>query len=146
MRLRCAIGPKAGLFRWNGKKGWKCVGVPAMEGGYAQVDRPGRYVFLSDRIPPIVEHVAVEKSHPGSGFFKPYFCSVPVTEDGTGVDPYGCRATLGGERVVCEWDEFRGRLVIPVPASFPAGRTVLSVEVSDRAGNMSVGEFGFVLE
>jgi hypothetical protein len=69
-----------------------------------------------------------------------------VTEDGTGVDPWSAVAVLGGERVVCEWDEFRKRLVIPVPASFPAGHTVLSVEVSDRAGNRSVGEFGFVLE
>jgi hypothetical protein len=103
-------------------------------------------MFFSDGIPPVIEHVAVEKSHEGSGFFKPYFCAVPVTEEGAGVDPWAAEAWLGGERVVCEWDGFRKRLVIPVPASFPAGRTVLSVEVSDRAGNRSVGEFGFVLE
>ena len=90
--------------------------------------------------------MAVEKNHEGSGFFKPYFCSVPVREDGTGVDPWSAEARLNGERVVCEWDEFRKRLVIPVPASFPAGHAVLSVEVGDRAGNRSVGEFGFVIE
>jgi hypothetical protein len=146
MRLHCDPAEKAGLFIWKEEKGWKCVGVPAMEGGYVSVGRPGTYLFLTDGIPPVIEHVAVEKNHEGSGFFKPYFCSVPVTEEGTGVDPWAAEATLGGERVVCEWDEFRKRLIIPVPATFPAGHTVLSVEVSDRAGNRSAGEFGFVLE
>ncbi len=146
MRLHCEPGAKVGLFIWKEEKGWKCVGVPAMEGGYVSVGRPGTYIFLSDGIPPAIEHVAVEKNHAGSGFFKPYFCSVPVTEDGTGVDPWAAEAILGGERVVCEWDGFRKRLIIPVPASFPAGHTVLTVEVSDRAGNRSAGEFGFVLE
>ena len=146
MRLHCELDRRTGLFVWKEKKGWKCVGVPAMEGGYVSVGRPGKYMFFSDGIPPVIKHVAVEKSHEGSGFFKPYFCAVPVTEEGTGVDPWAAEAWLGGARVVCEWDEFRKRLVIPVPASFSAGRTVLSVEVSDRAGNRSVGEFGFVLE
>jgi len=146
MRLHSEPGAKAGLFIWKGEKGWKCVGVPAMEGGYVSVDRPGTYIFLSDGIPPSFEHVAVEKGQAESGFFKPYFCSVPVTEDGTGIDPWSAEARLGGERVVCEWDEFRKRLVIPVPAFFQAGRTVISIEVSDRSGNRSVGEFGFVIE
>ncbi len=146
MRLHCEPGGKTGLFIWKEGKGWKCVGVPAMEGGYVSVGRPGTYMFFSDGIPPVIEHVAVEKSHAGSGFFKPYFCAVPVTEEGTGVDPWTAEAWLGGERVVCEWDAFRKRLVIPVPASFSVGRTVLSVVVSDRAGNRSVGEFGFMLE
>ena len=146
VRLHCEPDEKAGLFIWREKKGWKCVGVPALEGGYVSVGRPGTYIFLRDGIPPVIEHVAVEKGHAGSGFFKPYFCSVPVMEEGTGVDPWAAEAWLGGERVVCEWDGFRKRLVIPVPASFPAGHTVLSVEVSDRAGNRSAGEFGFMLE
>ena len=90
--------------------------------------------------------MALEKKHAGSGFFRPYFCSVPVKEDGTGVDPRAAVAILGGERVVCEWDSFRERLIIPVPTFFPAGHTVLTVEISDRAGNRSAGEFGFVLE
>jgi hypothetical protein len=146
MRLHCRPDEKAGIFIWKDEKGWSCVGVPAMEGGYVSIGKPGTYIFIRDGIPPVIEHVAVEKSHEGSGFFKPYFCSVPVTEDGAGVDPWAAEARIGGERVVCEWDEFRKRLVIPVPASFPAGHTVLSVEVSDRAGNRSVGEFGFMLE
>lgn len=146
MRLHCEPGARAGLFIWKEEKGWSCVGVPAMEGGYVTVDRPGIYIFFTDGIPPVIEHVAVEKNHEGSGFFKPYFCSVPVKEDGTGVDPWAAEARIGGERVVCEWDEFRKRLIIPVPATFPAGHTVLSVEVSDRAGNRSAGEFGFMLE
>jgi hypothetical protein len=146
MRLHCEPGMKAGLFIWKEAKGWKSVGVPAMEGGYVSIDRPGTYIFLSDGIPPVIEHVAVEKTHTGSGFFKPYFCSVPVKEDGTGIDPWTAEAILGGERVVCEWDSFRERFIIPVPATFPAGHTVLSIEVSDRAGNRSAGEFGFVLE
>ncbi len=146
MRLHCEPDAKAGLFMWKKEKGWRCVGVPAMDGGYVSVGRPGTYIFLTDGIPPVIEHVAVEKSHEGSGFFKPYFCSVPVTEDGTGVDPWAAEARLGGEWVVCEWDSFRKRLIIPVPATFPAGHTVLSVEVSDRAGNRSAGEFGFMLK
>jgi hypothetical protein len=146
MRLYCEPGAKTGLFIWKEEKGWKCVGVPAMEGGYVSVDRPGTYIYLIDGIPPLFDHVSVEKGHAESGFFKPYFCSVPVTEDGTGIDPWAAEARLGGERVVCEWDEFRKRLVIPVPAFFPAGRTVISIDVSDRAGNRSVGEFGFVIE
>lgn len=146
MRLYCEPDSNAGLFIWEEEKGWKCVGVPALDGGYVSVDRPGRYIYLRDGIPPVIEHVAIEKNHEGSGFFKPYFCSVPVTEDGTGVDPWTAEARLGGEWVVCEWDGFRKRLIIPVPASFPAGHTVLTIEVSDRAGNRSAGEFGFVLE
>jgi hypothetical protein len=146
MRLYCEPDSNAGLFMWDDDKGWKPVGVPAMEGGFVTVGKPGIYVYLRDGIPPLVEHVAVEKGIKGSGFFKPYFCSVPVTEDGTGVDPWSATAVLGGRRMVCEWDEFRKRLVIPVPADFPPGHTVLEVEVSDRAGNRSVGEFGFVLE
>jgi hypothetical protein len=117
-----------------------------MEGGYASILKPGKYMLIHDGIPPIIEHVAVETGHAGSGFFKPYYCSVPVKEEGTGVDPWAAEAWLDGQRVVCEWDEFRKRLVIPVTASHPAGHTVLTVEVSDRAGNRSVGEFGFVLE
>jgi len=146
MRLHCEPDEKAGLFVWKEEKGWKCVGVPAMEGGHVSIGKPGTYMFIHDGIPPVIEHVAVETSHPGSGFFKPYYCSVPVKEEGTGVDPWAAEARLDGERVVCEWDGFRKRLIIPIPASFPAGHTVLSIEVSDRAGNRSVGEFGFVLE
>ena len=146
MRLHCEPDAKVGLFVWKEEKGWRCAGVPAMEGGYVSIDRPGTYIFFRDGIPPVIEHVAVEKSHAGSGFFKPYFCSVPVTEEGTGVDPYAAEALLDGERFVCEWDGFRKRLIIPVRASVPAGHKVLSVEVSDRAGNRSVGQFGFVLE
>jgi hypothetical protein len=146
MRIHCEPDSNAGLFMWRDEKGWKPVGVPAMEGGFVSVSKPGIYVYLRDGIPPVIEHVAVEQTHAGSGFFKPYYCSVPVTEDGTGVDPWAATAVLGGQRMVCEWDEFRKRLIIPVPADFPAGHTVLEVEVSDRAGNRSVGEFGFVLE
>jgi hypothetical protein len=146
LRLHCIPGDKTGLFRWEEGKGWKCCGVPSMEGGYATVDRPGIYGFFSDRLPPEIKHVAVETNHGGSGFFKPYYCSVPVTEEGCGIDPWSASAFLGGDRVVCEWDEFRDVLIVPVPASFHEGRTVLAVEVSDRAGNRSVGEFGFVLE
>jgi hypothetical protein len=146
MRLRCEPDPKAGLFMWKGEKGWRFVGAPAMEHGFVKIDRPGRYIYLTDGLPPVIKHVALEKTHEGSGFFRPYFCSVPVEDGGAGVDPYGAEAWIGGVRVVCEWDAPRDRLVIPVPASLPSGRTVLSVEVSDRVGNRSVGEFGFMLE
>jgi hypothetical protein len=146
LRLVCSPGDKTGLFKWEDEKGWKCRGVPAMEGGAVSIDKPGTYCYFSDRLPPELTHVAVEDNHAGSGFFKPFYCAVPVKETGSGVDPWSAAAYLGGERVVCEWDEFRGALIIPVPASFPVGRTVLTVEVSDRTGNRSVGEFGFMIE
>jgi hypothetical protein len=146
LKVHCSVGEKIGLFYWKEGKGWECAGVPAREGGYVSIRKPGRYAFFRDGIPPVIEHVAVERNHGGSGFFKPYYCSIPVFEDGSGIDPWGAEARLGGRRVVCEWDEYRKTLIIPVPASFPSGHTVIEVEVSDLTGNRTVGEFGFVLE
>jgi hypothetical protein len=146
LRLICEPGGRVGLFRWSDGRGWKCVGVPAMEGGEITIPAPGIYAFLRDGLPPGFDTVAIEESPPGSGFFKPFRYYVPVTEPGCGVDPYGARAFLNGEWIVCEWDEPRNRLNIPLPASYPAGPATLRIEISDRAGNSSVGEFGFVIQ
>jgi len=117
-----------------------------MEGGEITIPEPGIYAFLRDGLPPGFDTVAIEESTAGSGFFKPFRYYVPVTETGCGVDPYGVSAFLNGERIVCEWDEPRERLYIPLPASYPAGRATLRVEISDRAGNSSVDEFSFVIQ
>jgi hypothetical protein len=144
--LICDPGGRTGLFRWSEGGGWKCVGVPAMEGGEITLPGPGIYAFFRDGFPPAFDAVAIEESPDGSGFFKPYRYYVSVTETGCGVDPYGARAILNGEWTVCEWDEPRNRLYIPLPASYRAGPATLRVEISDRAGNSSVDEFGFVIQ
>jgi hypothetical protein len=145
IKLDCDPGRRYALFRWSGSE-WKCVGVPRMEGGCVKIGEQGIYAFFRDEIPPDVKHVAVENQHAGSGFFKPYTCFLPVKEEGSGVDPYSVYAYLDGSRVVCEWDDFRGRLEIPIPSTMTRGMARLKVEVSDRVGNRSVGEFGFVLQ
>lgn len=146
VRLHCEPGPKAGLFVMKPGGEWSCAGVPAMQEGYASIDKPGVYAWFDDPLPPVVRHVALEDWIEGSGFFRDVICSVPVLEPGTGVDPWSATAFLDGERMVCEWDGSRKRLLVPLPRSLEPGRRVLSVEVSDRAGNRSAHEFGFVLD
>jgi hypothetical protein len=146
LRLRCALGEKIGLFRWTEEKGWKCAGVPAMEGGEISLPGSGVYAFFRDGLPPDFSTVAIEDSPAGSGFYRPYRYYVPVTETGCGVDAYATSAFLNGEQTVCEWDDLRGRLYIPIPASQPAGPATLRVEIADRAGNRSVDEYGFVIQ
>lgn len=146
LRLVSDPGERVGLFRWRDGVGWKCVGVPAMEGGEITIPGPGTYAFFRDGLPPAFHVVAIEEKGSGSGFFKPFRYYVSVTETGCGVDPYTTRAFLDGDRIVCEWDEPRDRLYIPLPASHPAGPARLRVEISDRAGNSSVDEFGFVIQ
>lgn len=146
LRLRCDPGKKVGLFRWHEKKGWKCAGVPAMEGGEVTISQGGIYAFFRDGLPPDFRTVAFVESQPGSGFFKPVMYYVPVIEKGCGVDPYATSVSINGSTVVCEWDELRSRLDIPIPASMPAGPVTLQVEITDRAGNRSVGEYSFVIQ
>ena len=146
LRLASDPGDRVGLFRWIDGKGWRWVGVPAMEGGEITIPAPGVYAFFRDGLPPAFDNVAFEERQPGSGFFKPIRYYVSVTEDGCGVDPYATYAFLDGQQVVCEWDEPRNRLYIPLPASHPAGPARLRVEISDRAGNSSVDEFSFVIQ
>ena len=146
LRLRCDPGKKVGLFSWNESKGWKCVGVPAMEGGEVTISRSGVYAFVKDGIPPDFTTVAMERTVAGSGCFRQVRYYVPVTEDGCGIDPYAVSASMNGSAVVCEWDEPRSRLYIPVPSSTPAGPVTLRVELTDRAGNRSAGEYSFLIQ
>jgi hypothetical protein len=144
--VSCDPGPRTGIFELREGRGWSCVGVPERENGSVSIERPGTYAFFSDRLPPEMTHVSLERSPSGGSFYLPVYCSVPVREEGSGIDPWSASATLDGAPLICEWDENRERLVIPIPAFIPAGRKVLAVEVSDRAGNASAGEFGFMLE
>ncbi len=139
-------GKGVGLFRYDEERGWKCMGIPARQGGSCTVGEPGTYAFLADGLPPHLIHVASDNQPVGSGFFRPTRYYVPVEEEGSGVDPYSATATLNEREVICEWDEFRERLLIPIPAFFPAGMSRLHVELSDRSGNRSAGDFSFVIE
>ena len=146
LRIVCDPGRNVGLFHWKDDRGWKCVGVPEREGGYIRVTKTGTYAFFRDGLPPHLRAVAIERIPEGSGFFKPYAYYLPVIEKGSGIDPYSAEAYLNGRMVVCEWDDFRERLYISVPRATAGGPTSLRVEISDRAGNRSVGEYGFVIE
>ena len=85
-----------------------------------------------------------------------YIASIYLADEGHeeqfayGTSPDLCQWTdLGGilhERQAGEWDEFRKRLYIPIPSKRPAGPVTLRVEISDRAGNSSVDEYGFVIQ
>lgn len=146
LRMRCAPGPDAGLFRLETDGEWACIGVPERQDGSVLVSEKGTYAFFRDAIPPHIRHVARGQSRAGSGFFRPAAYYAPVVERGSGIDPYSAKAFLNGREIVCEWDGFREHISIPVPSSVPEGAVTLRIEVSDRAGNSSVGEFGFVLK
>ncbi len=144
--LSCDSSRGTGLFRFNEKGGWKCIGVPSMEGGSVGIDREGIYALCVDGIPPRIEHVALESRPVGSGFFKPFEACLPVVENGSGVDPYSVKAYLDGVEVVCEWDGYREYLRVPILSSRPVGLVSLKVEVGDLAGNSTVESFSFVIE
>jgi hypothetical protein len=144
--LGAGMERRTGLYIWKEGKGWDCVGIPAMESDAVMIGRSGTYVYLSDGIPPVIKHAALEKNHGGSSFFRNVTCTLPVTEYGSGIDPYSTEAAINGEPVVCEWDGIRDRLVIPLPVSIAAGNVTLEVSVSDRAGNRTAQSFGFVIQ
>ena len=93
-----------------------------------------------------MKRLGFSRGSAGSGFFKRKLCYVPVHERGSGVDAESAAAFLNGKRVVCEYDAYRARLAIPLPRTYPPGPANLRVEISDRAGNRSAGEFSFVVE
>jgi len=146
--LQCGFdsGRAAGLFLWDGKAGWRCIGVPEQEGGAVEVRRPGTYAVFTDSKAPIMRRLGFSRRGAGSGFFKRKLYYVPIHDRGSGVDAESAAAFLNGKRVVCEYDVYRARLAIPLPRTYPPGPANLRVEISDRAGNRSVGEFSFVVE
>lgn len=147
--LQCGFesGGNAGLYRWDGERaGWGCVGVPGGVGGTVQLRRPGVYAVMRDTRSPELKKLSSVRGSPGSGFFKSRLSYVSVVEDGSGIDPESGAAFLDGVRVVCEWDEYRARLEIPIPRSRRPGPATLRVEIADLAGNKAAGEFSFVIE
>jgi hypothetical protein len=146
--LQCGFeaGRTAGLFRWDGRSGWHCVGVPARDGGTVDVRRCGTYAVFADSTAPVIKRPGFTRRGPESGFFKSKLCFVPVHERGSGVDPDATTAFLNGTRAVFEYDEYRGRLAIPVPRSFPTGPAKLRIEVADLAGNRSAADFNLMIE
>ncbi|MBN1886273.1 MAG: M23 family metallopeptidase [Candidatus Krumholzibacteriota bacterium] len=146
LRLLCEAGEATGLFRWDERRGWRCNGVPAREEGRVDVDEPGVYAFFLDGLPPEVRFVAREERPAASGFYRSRALYVEVDETGSGIDPWSAAVTLDNRPAVCEWDGIRKRLYVLVPAGRPGGALVVGVEISDRAGNRSAGEFGLTLE
>ena len=146
LQISFTSGPAAGLFRWEGKAGWRCVGVPEREGGAIEVRGPGIYSIFRDSTAPVMKRLGFSRRGEGSGFYKRKLYYVPIHERGSGVDAESAAAFLNGTRVVCEYDGYRARLAIPIPQTYPAGPARLRVELSDRAGNRGAGEFGFVIE
>jgi hypothetical protein len=139
--------PKAGLFRWSGGRGgWRCVGVPENEGGMVEVKSPGVYAVFIDTKAPELKALSFTRANPGSGFFKRKLYYISVREGGAVVDSESAVAVLNGARVVCEWDEYRKRLAIPIPRAYPRGSARLRIELGDLAGNRTVGEYAFVIE
>jgi hypothetical protein len=139
-------GRAAGLYRWNGKDGWRCVGVPGRQGGAVDVTRPGVYAVFVDSTAPDLKRLAFTRRAPGSGFFKEKLYCVLVHDGESGIDADSATAVLNGERVVCEYDGYRSRLAIPIPSSYPAGPARLRVEIADRSGNRNAAEFVLVIE
>jgi hypothetical protein len=139
-------GRAAGLFRWDGKAGWRCVGVPEREGGAINVTSPGTYSIFTDLKAPVMKPLGFTRRGGGSGFYKLKLYYVPIHERGSGVDAESAAAFLNGTRVVCEYDGYRSRLAIPIPRTYRAGPAKLRVEISDRTGNRGAGEFSFVIE
>ena len=108
--------------------------------------RCGTYAVFADSTAPVIKRPGFTRRGPESGFFKSKLCFVPVHERGSGVDPDATTAFLNGTRAVFEYDEYRGRLAIPVPRSFPTGPAKLRIEVADLAGNRSAAEFNLMIE
>jgi hypothetical protein len=146
--LRCGFdsGRSAGLYRWSGTGGWRCVGVPGRNGGAVDVRIPGVYAIFTDSKPPVIKAPGFTRRTGGSGFFKRTLRYVSVHDGESGVDADSATAFMNGTRVVCEYDEYRSRLEIPLPASYPPGPARLRVEISDRSGNRNSAEFSFVIE
>ena len=139
-------GRGAGLFQWQGKAGWRCLGVPTREGETVDLRRPGVYAVFRDVRPPVLKGVVHSQRGGGSGFFKRRLCAIPVRDGGSGVDPEAVVVTIDGEPAIGEWDEYRGRLEIPIPASHRRGPARLNVSVSDRAGNETTGQYTIMIE
>jgi hypothetical protein len=145
IRVSLAAAKGAGLFQWQGRAGWRCLGVPE-PGGAVDLRRPGVYAVFRDVKPPALKGVGYSRRAGGSGFFKRKLCEIPVREDGSGVDPDAVVVTIDGELAIGEWDEYRGRLEIPIPASYRRGQARLEVALSDRAGNRAAGQYTIVIE
>jgi hypothetical protein len=120
--------------------------VPAGAGGTVEIGKPGIYALFTDTKEPVIKRLSFTRRTEGSGFFKRTLHYVPVYDGESGVDAESATAILNGTRVVCEYDEYRSRLAIPLPASYPAGPARLRVEISDRSGNRNAAEFSFVIE
>ena len=146
--ILCGVdgGRGAGVYRWIGRGGWRCMGVPEREGSSVEIRRPGVYALFRDVRAPRLRGIARSRRGGGSGFFKRTLYYLPVREGGSGVDPNAAAAVLDGRRVVCEWDEYRRRLEIPIPASHRPGPAELSVELADRAGNRVTARFTLMIE
>lgn len=137
---------RAGLYRLDGEGRWRCVGVVAGETRAIEIRSPGTYAVMIDTEPPALRASALTREGPPSGYFKRRLFAVPVHEEGSGIDGESVSAFLDGRRVVCEYDGYRDRLVVPLPRSHPRGQARLRIEAADRAGNAGAAEYSVVIE
>ncbi len=139
-------GGRIGLYKYD-KDGssWSCLGPAAAEGGIT-INRAGVYALFRDGLPPRIGKVGISEKPAGSGFFKNYCYSIPVVDDGSGIDPYSAEVYWNHRWVVSVWDDIRGRLFIPVPSSVTDREVSLKVGISDKIGNRSVENFSFVIK
>ncbi|HMA76350.1 MAG TPA: hypothetical protein VKO43_03475, partial [Candidatus Krumholzibacteriaceae bacterium] len=141
------FGDGVGLFRFEaGDSAWNCVGVPGMERGAVKLDKKGTYAYIKDGLPPRLGNIIKTESPSGSGFFKKYIYYIPVEDEGSGVDSYSSKVTWNGKWTVSQWDDIRGKLYIPIPASRPGGKVSIRAEIGDRVGNIAVKDFEFIVE
>ncbi|MDD4857886.1 MAG: hypothetical protein PHD74_07250, partial [Candidatus Krumholzibacteria bacterium] len=135
-----------GLYSWGERAGWRCIGVSAKPGTVIEIRGSGTYAVLEDSKAPVIGRLGFSRMGSQSGFFKSKLYYVSVREEGSGVDADASAAFLNGERVICEYDQYRSRFTIPIPRSHPAGPAKLRIEAYDRSGNRSFGEFSLVIE
>jgi len=140
------FGKKSALYRWDEHKGWKFIGAPFLEGGKVNIYSPGIYGFFEDELPPLPKGIFIERMRGGSGFFRNPWIYCALEDEGSGIDPYSTYVEINGRWTVSEWDEFRKRLYIPLPADFPSGPVRIRVDASDRVGNRALGEYNFLLK
>ena len=137
---------RAGLYRLNAEGRWRCVGVIAGETRAIEIRSPGTYAVMIDTEPPALRASALTRESPPSGYFKRLLFAVPVHEEGSGIDAESVSAFLDGRRVVCEYDGYRARFVVPLPHSHPRGQARLRIEAADRAGNVAAAEYSVMIE
>jgi len=135
------------VYRWD-RNEWKPADdlVQPAQGSEAYrcaVSDPGLHAVMRDDTAPQVTvtksliEVARGAETQVSGVTLPRWevFPVPLWETGSGIAPESVMVTLDGAALIVEPDLPRDRLLVELPDQTPPGSHVLSVQVSDEAGN-----------